>query len=68
LEVGGGEALGGFDHASFRCSDRVAYERLLSARKIPFDVDFIPESGDAQLFFSDPVGNGIELMFDSESS
>ncbi len=54
-----------FDHAAFRATGRVGVEEKLRQSGIPFHTDRIPESGQYQIFFRDPAGNGIELNFAS---
>jgi catechol-2,3-dioxygenase len=53
-----------FDHAAFKCTERAAYERLLSERGIEYEVARVPQTGQVQLFFTDPAGNGVELNFE----
>lgn len=55
---------GTFDHAAFACSDRPAFERHLAARGVAFERAEVPLTGQVQLFFEDPAGNGVELNFD----
>jgi catechol-2,3-dioxygenase len=57
-----------FDHAAFRCSGRAQYERLLAERGIRFRRAQVPETGQVQLFFIDPAGNGVELGFDGDEA
>lgn len=52
-----------FDHAAFACVDRVVTEQRLSRFGVKYDVDHVPGTGHAQLFFLDPAGNGVELIF-----
>jgi catechol 2,3-dioxygenase-like lactoylglutathione lyase family enzyme len=52
-----------FDHAAFACVDRAAVEARLSQLDVSYEVDHVPGSGEAQLFFVDPAGNGVELIF-----
>jgi extradiol dioxygenase family protein len=54
-----------FDHAAFSCSGLVGYERKLTQRGIQYRVARVPETGQTQLFFKDPAGNGVELNFDN---
>lgn len=56
-----------FDHAAFNCSDRQAYERRLKERGVLYAVDSVPQTGQLQIFFRDPAGNGVELNFSGES-
>jgi catechol-2,3-dioxygenase len=54
-----------FAHAAFNCTDRAAFERLLRQRAIPYRVGEVPLTGQTQLFFLDPAGNGVELQFEA---
>lgn len=56
-------ARASFDHAAFSCSDRAAYERHLTRHGIAYKVGEVPLTGQVQLFFTDPAGNGVELNF-----
>ena len=60
------EARTTFDHAAFNCRDRAAYEKRLSETGIRYDVDNVPQTGQFQIFFKDPAGNGVELNFARE--
>lgn len=57
-----------FDHAAFRCTDRLGCERRLTAHGIAFERSEVPQTGQRQLFFTDPAGNGVELNFDDGPS
>ena len=52
-----------FDHLAFSANNIHYYERILKDNHIPFTFREVPEIGTKQLFFKDPVGNGIELIF-----
>jgi glyoxylase I family protein len=54
---------GTFDHLAFSASNLKYYEEMLNENNIPFTFREVPEIGTKQLFFKDPVGNGIELIF-----
>ena len=54
-----------FDHAAFRANGRMKVEEKLRQLGIPFRTARIPESGQYQIFFKDPAGNGVELNFAS---
>ncbi len=54
-----------FDHAAFSCVDRQEYEARLRQHGIPYRVTRIPQTGQLQLVFRDPAGNGVELNFPS---
>lgn len=55
-----------FDHAAFDCDGREAFEQRLAARGIPFRLARVPQTGQVQIFFKDPAGNGVELSFGAE--
>ncbi len=57
-----------FDHVALEASDRAAYLHQLRAAGIPFRESAVPGSGRPQLFFRDPVGNGVELIFAASES
>ena len=52
-----------FDHASFNCTGRKAFEQKLVCHGVQFEVSQVPQTGRFQLFFKDPAGNGVELNF-----
>ena len=52
-----------FDHMAFTCKDENMYIDLLNKKNITFSIREIPEIGTRQIFFKDPAGNGIELIF-----
>lgn len=52
-----------FDHLAFSASNLKYYEEILNENNIPFTFREVPEIGTKQIFFKDPVGNGIELIF-----
>jgi catechol-2,3-dioxygenase len=54
-----------FAHAAFNCTDRAAFERLLGERGIAYRSAEVPLTGQTQLFFEDPAGNGVELQFEA---
>jgi catechol 2,3-dioxygenase-like lactoylglutathione lyase family enzyme len=54
---------GTFNHASFACTHRPEFERRLAGRDIPYRTARVPLTGQVQLFFRDPAGNGVELCF-----
>ena len=51
------------DHVSFSASDKVFFTETLERNNIFFKERYIPEINIEQLFFKDPAGNGIELIF-----
>jgi catechol-2,3-dioxygenase len=56
-------AAGTFDHAAFKCAGRAEMERKLQSHGVQYRVAQVPATGQVQLFFKDPAGNGIELNF-----
>ena len=59
---------GTFNHASFNCSGRRDFEMRLAAHGVPFRTARVPLTGQVQLFFRDPAGNGVELAFASDEA
>lgn len=51
------------DHIAFACANLDAVLARLNAFAIPFELDRVPDSGEAQLFLRDPAGVGLELNF-----
>ena len=52
-----------FDHMAFSAEDKDKYIQILKQKKIEFYLREVPEIGTEQIFFKDPAGNGIELIF-----
>jgi len=52
-----------FDHAAFTCTDFAAMRAHLVKTNIEHTVQEVPLTGQKQIFFSDPAGNGVELNF-----
>ena len=56
---------GWFNHIALKCSDfEIAVARLV-ANGIAYAVEEIPQLQQRQIFFTDPVGVGIEINFDT---
>jgi catechol-2,3-dioxygenase len=53
-----------FDHVAFTCADRPGFEERLRQHGIRYTLAQVPQTGQTQLFFEDPAGNGVELNFD----
>jgi catechol 2,3-dioxygenase-like lactoylglutathione lyase family enzyme len=52
-----------FDHVAFESSNwELHIQRLLNAA-VPFTQEVVPSTGRRQIFFRDPAGNGVELIF-----
>ena len=52
-----------FDHMAFTAEDRDKYIKILEKKEIKFHLRVVPEIETEQIFFKDPAGNGIELIF-----
>ena len=55
------------DHVSFSASDKSFFIETLEKNNIFFKERYISEINVDQLFFKDPAGNGIELIFKENS-
>jgi extradiol dioxygenase family protein len=49
------------DHVAFTCTDFLAAKERLQKHNVAYTIDEVPLTGEQQLFFSDPAGNGVEL-------
>ena len=65
-EICAARVAGTFNHASFDCTDMRDFEARLTALGIEYRTAHVPLTGQAQLFFRDPAGNGVELQFASD--
>jgi len=63
-EVGG---VPTFDHVAFTCENFEAMRAALTAAGIAYEIEDVPLTGQRQIFFRDPAGNGIELNFGSKA-
>jgi catechol-2,3-dioxygenase len=52
-----------FDHVAFTAENKNKFIETLNQRQIDFYFREVPEIGTEQIFFNDPAGNGIELIF-----
>ena len=52
-----------FDHVALESSDWPALRGRLIQHAVSFKEDRVPGSGVLQIFFRDPAGNGVELIF-----
>jgi catechol-2,3-dioxygenase len=57
-----------FDHVAFSCTNFLDFEIRLRELNISFTSAHVPLTGQRQIFFSDPAGNGVELNFADEES
>lgn len=58
------DVAGTFNHAAFRCTGYVATLSRLHALQIEPRITEDPAQQLRQLFFRDPLGNGVELSFE----
>jgi catechol-2,3-dioxygenase len=56
-------AVNTFDHVAFSCTGLTEFETRLQQLNINYERVQVPLTGDTQLFFNDPAGNGVELNF-----
>ena len=56
-----------FDHVAFTCENFAAMHAALTAAGIAHEIEDVPLTGQRQIFFRDPAGNGIELNFGSKA-
>jgi catechol 2,3-dioxygenase-like lactoylglutathione lyase family enzyme len=52
-----------FDHVAFESSDWKLHIQDLQSAGVRFVEEFVPLTGRRQVFFRDPAGNGVELIF-----
>ena len=52
-----------FDHVALESSNWPEYVQNLQAFGIQFTEEVVPTTGRRQIFFRDPAGNGVELIF-----
>ena len=57
-----------FDHVALACSDWRHHVALLQAAGTSFRQEFVPGTARRQLFFRDPAGNGVELIFPADEA
>lgn len=57
------DVLTTLDHVALRCAGRATYEAALSKHGVHYKVASVPQTQQVQLFFDDPAGNGVELVF-----
>jgi catechol 2,3-dioxygenase-like lactoylglutathione lyase family enzyme len=59
-------AAGTFDHVAFSCTDAAGFQALLERQGVAYRRVLVSQTGQVQLFFADPAGNGVELNFTGE--
>ncbi|MGS0742655.1 VOC family protein [Glaciimonas sp. GG7] len=52
-----------FDHAAFSCVNQAEMEARLATHEVQYKLVQVPLTGQTQIFFKDPAGNGVELNF-----
>ncbi len=52
-----------FDHVALESSGWKTHVQELLAAKVKFTEETVPSTGRRQIFFRDPAGNGVELIF-----
>ena len=57
------DVLTTLDHVALKCAGRATYEAALSQHGVLYKVASVPHTQQIQLFFDDPAGNGVELIF-----
>jgi extradiol dioxygenase family protein len=55
-----------FDHVAFACAGLSEFRQRLDRAGIDYRAARVPLTGQQQLFFKDPAGNGVELNFASD--
>jgi catechol 2,3-dioxygenase-like lactoylglutathione lyase family enzyme len=57
------DVLTTLDHVALKCAGRASYEAALLQHNVEFKVASVPQTRQVQLYFDDPAGNGVELIF-----
>lgn len=57
------DVLTTLDHVALSCAGHASYEAALSQHGVDYKVASVPQTQQIQLFFDDPAGNGVELIF-----
>lgn len=61
-----GGTKSGLDHVAFRSAGVDDLQERLDGRGVPYRVSYVAELDLSQVFFTDPVGTGIEVNFPGE--
>ena len=56
-----------FDHMAFTAKNEMDHINVLKENNIDYIIREVPEIGTRQIFFKDPAGNGIELIFSNDN-
>ena len=56
-----------FDHMAFTAENEMDHINVLKENNIDYIIREVPEIGTRQIFFKDPAGNGIELIFSNDN-
>jgi len=62
----GSGPVSGMDHVAFRSSGVDGLRERLDGHGVPYRVSYVAELDLSQVFFTDPVGTGIEVNFPRE--
>ena len=57
------DVLTTLDHVALNCTGRATFEAALSQHGVQYKVASVPQTRQIQIFFDDPAGNGVELIF-----
>jgi glyoxylase I family protein len=57
-----------FDHVALEASGWKTHVHELHAAGVKFTEEVVPSTGRRQIFFRDPAGNGVELIFQAGES
>jgi glyoxylase I family protein len=66
-EQHGSDVNSTIDHVAFTSTDLPSAVARVTAHGVMFHIDDVPLTGQRQMFFKDPAGNGIELNFQLNS-
>jgi extradiol dioxygenase family protein len=57
-----------FDHVALETSDWRVHAQKLRSAGVHFTEEVVPSTGRRQMFFRDPAGNGVELIFQASEA
>jgi catechol-2,3-dioxygenase len=52
-----------FDHVALDCTDWPKHQQILDKHSVKYAEGYVPQTDKHQVFFRDPAGNGVELLF-----